>query len=163
MEDTQGDVLRLSIDLTLSNFITYYDQEGRNNTISRHGEDISIFKEGKINPWQIATTNVKLQMGSWKLSHLDYENWVMVIPTRQYKVEIPIHVGPDEEKLIIPPRCGILWRVEKLKEDTVILNQKIALWVFITRAIISSTASSVRILNTNCQNSTLKPRYSQLL
>lgn len=90
---------------------------------------------------------------------LDYANWTLTLQIFNEKTTLPIFSSPEEESLVIPPRCEVIRYIKKftqLKTDSVILNTEIADGVFIAGSIVSKSNPIVRILNTTFESVTIK-------
>lgn len=70
------------------------------------------------------------------------------------QVILPIHCSSSINTIIIPARCLIIKKVTytALKNEILIQNQKIALGIFVARALISREKPCIKILNINSEN-----------
>ena len=91
--------------------------------------------------------------------NLDYSNFTMTIRLGPYNIFVPIHNGPEEDVLIIPPRCEVIRRVnnlKSLKHDALVINQELQTGIFVGRTIVSKDKPFVNIINTTFETVTLK-------
>lgn len=90
---------------------------------------------------------------------LDYLNWVMTIRTINKNIFLPIYNSPDENTLVIPPRCEVIRKLNDakyLKEDAVVHNEELSPGVFLASTIISTSSPFIKVLNTTSERVTIK-------
>lgn len=90
---------------------------------------------------------------------LDYSNWNLTIAVGRTNICTPIYNGPQDDIIIVPPRCEIFRQINCLRhlsQDALVLNKEIKSGIFVARSIVSKDNPIVKIINTTCQMATLK-------
>lgn len=89
---------------------------------------------------------------------LDYSNWTMTFRVGHERICVPIYNNPQEDIIIIPPRCEIFRQVNSLKylsQDALVTNKEIKNGIFVARSIVSKDNPIVKIINTTCETATI--------
>lgn len=90
---------------------------------------------------------------------LDYSHWTMTLQIGSRRITLPIYNSPDEDSIIVPPRCETIRKLQKLEKingSAVITNKEVSPGVFIASSVVSNTSPFIKILNTTFESVTIK-------
>lgn len=93
---------------------------------------------------------------------INYEEMYFSIKCHNRYFTVPLLQGPDQEHIIIPPRCEInrTFICQTKHDYSVIEPQEISKGVYVARSIISKENQTIRVLNTNNQPVKLSKNFS---